>query len=166
MAISRFHQFICLFVTFALPACGFGFRIAEQNGDGREEEDKLHVVVEPRTLIVTSEADPRSYNELTATKISHLEGAFDFRPEQATELSLWVAKFEPSKCGDLESVKPEFVWAEVLADGTLGPRTTVEPQKAITVPASVTQRLTVKLSTSFGYCEMIQLRFEAHARGL
>ncbi len=148
-----------------LPACGIGFKIADQDDDAAEDA-KMNVVVEPKALIVTSEADPRAYNELTATKVSHLEGAFDFHADQATELSLWVVKFEPAKCGDLESVKPEFVWAEVFADGSLGTRTTVEPQKSITIPAGVTQRLAVKLETSFGYCETIQLRFEAHSRGL
>lgn len=154
-----------LLLPFAAAGCGMDFKIADQ-GKNRDDPNPKATTVDAKPLVTTSDADPRADNEVFDTEVSKLEASFDYHADVTTEVSVWVTKFKPKKCGDLESVKAEFRWAGVEADGAVGPGTAVAIQDWHRVEAGATQRLSVKMETSFGYCEQMLLRFEAHTRVL
>ncbi len=161
-------QSICLVATAALTACGgVAFQLGEKESPEEEaEKAKQNVTIETKPLIVTSDAEPHAFNELTATNVARLEGTFDVTVSVASEISLWIVKFEPKRCGDAASMAPEFKWALLLPEGALGDPTVVPPQQGFTLDAGGTYRLTVKMDSAFGFCDVVQLRFEAHARGV
>lgn len=99
---------------------------------------------------------------LAAGDVASLEGVYDFKPGQETDVSLWITKFKPTKCGNVESTSPVFRWTEVMKDGSVGPATVVAPQEHYTVAAGSAQRLSVTMKTNFGRCQWLQLTFEAH----
>lgn len=167
MRNGSFIQLICLVAASLSSGCGgVGFQIGEKDTPEEEaERAKREVTVETRPLVVATGADPRAFNELTATNVSRLEGTFDLTVATATEVSLWIAKFEPKRCGDAASMAPEFKWNPLLADGSTGPGTVVPPQQGFALNANEPYRLSVKMDASFGFCDSVQLRFEAHTRG-
>lgn len=151
-----------ILLAFAATGCGIGFKITDGDDQLDREIKGPEVAQAPKALEVTPAGQLAIGNDVYARDVGTLTAQFDYTPDADRTLRLNVMDFKRKQCGDPNSVVPAFTWREVDANGAsvAGTEKDIPAQSTVTAVKGKVYKLDVAVSTSFGSCGELLVRFE------